>query len=172
MCGMTILHDIYATRKIISARYLATLVVFSLLALMIAQPTSAQSVTPNDEMLLSKQDAQLMFSFSRDQWNANVSAAVSKGMAKATGLPESGLGMATPHDNGFMIVRPDFSSGAEPDFIQVIVGYRAPMASLLSLETLQSMAVKAKAELAPEYNVNANVERVANGKVIFFIITR
>ena len=94
------------------------------------------------------------------------------GVSKAMGKIDRGFGMVTAHPSGFMMVNPDFSEEAAPDFIQVTVAYRKPFANNLSIEKLKELVTRAKLELAPEYNVMGDVEEHEGGKAIFFTITK
>jgi len=141
-------------------------------SLVFLSPLSVQSQTNtrDSDMILSKRDAKGVFALRRDQWNANVMATVKAGIAKATSVPETGLGMFTTNPHGFMIVKPDFSTTGLPEFIQVTVAYREPSASKMSDEAIQDIVAKAKTELSPEYKVTAKTDRVSGGLAIFFTI--
>ena len=132
----------------------------------------AQEAEPMAE-ILSKDDAQAMFAMTEDQWLANVQGAVASGMAKPVGTPGSGFGMAMSTAEGdILMVRPSYGEDKQtPEFIQVTVGYRDPRSALLTDAMLQETIRAAQAEMKPEYDVMANVERIAGGVSIFFIIT-
>jgi hypothetical protein len=130
----------------------------------------AQSAEPDDQMILSKSDATMIFSLSRDQWNKNVSAAAISGEARAMGKAENGYGMVSEHVMGFMIVNPDYSSEDKPGFIQVSVAYRAPYSSQINDQTLMKTILQAREELAPEFSVIGDVQHLEGGLGVFFII--
>lgn len=140
----------------------------------ILEPARAELPTElSDERILSKDDARVMFSMSKDQWLANVQQAVTTGVANAMGTPETGLGMATSTPGGdLLIVRPNYGENDQkPDFIQVTVGYREPRATLLTDSVLEDAIQAARAQMEPEYDVIGTVERLPGGVSVFFIIT-
>ena len=147
---------------------LAYIVIFCLTTI----PTSShsQDAPKNSDMILSKKDAALMFTLQRSEWNSNVEAAYKSGIAKAMGVAERGYGMVTPHPSGFMIVSPDYSSAGYPDFIQVTVAYRSPLAQKMTDAFLEEIILKAKTELAPKFEVIGDVNRLKGGVGIFFTI--
>ena len=149
---------------------LAYLVIFCLTT--IPASSYSQDATKDSDMILSKKDAALMFALQRSEWNNNVEAAYRSGIAKATGAAERGYGMVTPSPYGFMIVSPNYSSAGFPDFIQVTVAYRPPHAQKMTDARLEDAIQKAKTELAPEYEVIGNVDRIKGGVGIFFIISK
>jgi hypothetical protein len=55
--------------------------------------------------ILSKDDARAMFAMTEDQWLANVQQAVTSGIAKPIGAPESGVGMAMSTAEGDILSR-------------------------------------------------------------------
>src|SRR3546814_21079143 len=63
----------------------------------------AQEATPTIE-ILSKDDARAMFAMTKNQWHSNVYQAVSAGMARPMGTPETGYGLATNTPDGDMPV--------------------------------------------------------------------
>lgn len=143
-------------------------------AFLVTMPDSShsQDATNDSDMILSKKDAALMFALKRAEWNRNVEAAYKAGFAKAMGVEESGYGMVTPNPYGFMIVSPDYSSADFPDFIQVTVAYRPPHAQKITDAALEETIQKAKSELAPEYEVIGDINRLEGGVGIFFIISK
>ena len=75
-------------------------------------------------------------------------------------------------EGDLLIVRPDYGHSVnKPDFIQVVVGYRGERANLLSNSALADMFEVAKAQMAPEFSVLGNIERIAGGLSVFFIIS-
>ena len=132
----------------------------------------AQEPAPMVE-ILSKDDAQAMFAMTEDQWLANVQGALASGMAKPIGTPESGVGMAMSTAEGdILIVRPSYGEDKQnPEFIQVTVGYHDPRSAVLTDAALNEAIQAAQAQMKPEYDVMANVERITGGVSLFFIIT-
>ena len=107
----------------------------------------------------------------RAQWVVNVREAVIAGAATAMGTPETGLSMAMSRPTGELMVRLDFSAQAlRPDFIQVTVGYHYPTAAALTDAALNDAIQAAKRQMAPEYEVIGNVERITGGAIVLFII--
>tara|TARA_B100002052_G_scaffold290195_1_gene308508 strand:- start:1117 stop:1602 length:486 start_codon:yes stop_codon:yes gene_type:complete len=148
------------------------LITVAIALLILSKWAGAQSTVVDGDMILSKVDASQMFAMTRAQWNENVKAATLMGVSKAMGKIDRGFGMVTAHPSGFMMVNPDFSEEAAPDFIQVTVAYRKPFANNLSIEKLKELVTRAKLELAPKYNVMGDVEEHEGGKAIFFTITK
>jgi hypothetical protein len=114
-----------------------------------------------------------MFAMTEDQWLANVQGAVASGMAKPIGTQESDFGMAMSTAEGdIWMVRPSYGADKQnPEFIQVTVGYRDPRSALITDAALNEAIQVAQAQMKPEYDVMGNVERIAGGVSIFFIIT-
>lgn len=132
--------------------------------------TNARAQTPDQDMILSKNDAAMLFTMSRHDWNSNVESAVKSGVAKATGEKQSGYVMHTFSPNWILSVGPSYSNPQRPDFIQVTVGYREPIASELTSNELEKTIAKSQKELSPDYMVMGNVERLSGGVAIFYTI--
>ena len=123
--------------------------------------------------LLSKDDARAMFAMTREQWILNVQAAASAGSAKAFGTPQD-ISMIMSKPDWDLIVKPNYRGNeSRPDIIQVTVAYRDPKAAVIFTDTaISSLTQQAKKQLAPEFDVHANAERIQNRVVIFFLITQ
>ena len=130
----------------------------------------ARAQTPDQDMILSKDDAAMLFKMSRHDWNSNVERAVKSGVAKATGGKQSGYVMHTFTPNWILSVGPNYSNPERPDFVQVIVGYREPIASKMTSKSLNNTIEKAKSELSPDFKVTGDIERMKGGVMIFFTI--
>lgn len=133
-------------------------------------PTQAKKA--DDELILSKESADQMFSMTKDRWNARVEAAVHAGEAFAVGQRESGLGMTVPNPTGFIIVRPNYENDHAPAFIQVTVGFRESATEIVTTESLQSSIQEAKAELSPHYNVIGQIDKLEGNIAVHFIISK
>ena len=134
-------------------------------------PVLAQQPTTFE--ILSKDDAKATFAMSQQQWNENLRQLVAAGAAVHTGTESSGFGMATNTPEGYILmVKPDYSRGPRrPAFVQVTVGYRPPVPSFLTDQHLSSLIADAKTQLAPEFFVIGNFERIQGGLAVFFTIS-
>ena len=79
--------------------------------------------------------------------------------------------MKTPE--GYVITQPDYSRGnSRPAFLQVIVAY--PPGGAIPPFTDEHAAeaiAHAQKQMAPEFDVTGNMERVQGGLAFFFIIS-
>src|SRR3546814_358645 len=126
----------------------------ALMMLLLPATAVAQEATPTIE-ILSKDDARAMFAMTKNQWHSNVYQAVSAGMARPMGTPETGYGMAmnTP-DGDLLVVKPVYSKNElTPDFIQVTVGYRYPRSAHFTEEVLEAAIGTAKTQVRHDDNV-------------------
>ncbi len=123
--------------------------------------------------ILSKDDARQVFAMSRDEWLENVRQAAAAGVAKATGSTDTGVTMTMlTSSTSQLMVRPDYSgAGRTPDFVQVTVAYSPPIPRELTDKALSEAIVAAKVQMAPEFDVMGNVERIGGGVAIFFVLT-
>jgi hypothetical protein len=151
------------------AHTLKFVVVFYMASAALVANVRAQ--TSDQEMILSKYDAAMLFKTSRQDWNLNVEKAVKSGIAKATGGKHSGYVMHTFFPNWILSVGPNYSIPQRPNFIQVTVGYREPIASQMTSNELEKTITKSQKELSPDYVVTGTVERLNGGVAIFFSIT-
>lgn len=133
---------------------------------------AAQEPAPAIE-ILSKDDAREMFAMTKQEWVVNVQRAVAAGVATSTGTPETNFGMAmTTMGTDLLLVTPSYGEdGRKPEFIQVVVGYRDPTAQHLSDAALKEAIETAREQLAPEYDVIGDSERLEGGASVWFIIT-
>ena len=152
-----------------SLRYLLALAV--LLLFVPALPGTAQNA-PDVDTALSKNDATAMFAMDQASWNMNVVQAAAMGLAKAIGNAATGMGMATTHERGFLLVTPSYSSPEKPDSIQIMVGYQGEASTAMTDDNLHDVIEKAKIELAPEYDVTGDIDRFEDGAGVFFLVTR
>ena len=139
----------------------------SLAAVLLPAVAFAQQDAPAFD-LLSKDDAQAMFSMTGDQWQENVRRRVAEGAASAMETPETGVAMVTRTAAGDMLVlRPFYINGTDkPDFIQVTVSYRGPRAALLTDSALDEAFDAAQRRMGPEYELGATVERTEDGLLV------
>ena len=123
--------------------------------------------------LLSKDDARAMFAMTRAQWISNVQAAASAGSARALGTPQD-ISMIMSKPDWDLVVKPGYRGNEpKPDIIQVTVAYRDPkVAEILTDAVIGSLTQQAKKQLAPEFEVHANAERIQDRVVIFFLISQ
>lgn len=141
-------------------------------ALPLGKAADAQGV-PDEDLILSKNDAAMLFSMSAAEWEQNVKMAVGTGVAQAMRVSKGGLGMVTaPPGCDLMVVAPDYGENAgRPDFIQVIIGYREPLASIMTDQRLREMIDKAQDEMKPDYDVIGGIDQLPGGKSLYFIIS-
>jgi len=77
----------------------------------------------------------------------------------------------TTTDGDLLTVRLDYSKGdRKPVFIQVVVGYRPHRATQFSGGDLSELIAAAQRQMAPEFEVIGNAERIEGGLAIFFSI--
>jgi len=126
-----------------------------------------------DEAILSKEDAAAVFSMNKQEWNGNVLASEAVGLT-ATIEGENGvLKMGIQYSEGVaMLVSPSYDYGdARPSFVQVVVVYPEPLASIFTEETARAVKEKAVAEMSPEYDVTALHEESEIGFMFHFFIS-
>ncbi len=71
-----------------------------------------------------------------------------------------------------LLVTPNYDEdGRKPEFIQVVVGYRDPTAQHLSDAALKEAIETAREQMAPEYDMIGDSERLEGGVSVWFIIT-
>ena len=143
--------------------------IFVTIILLLASAVVAQSA---DRQILSKDDTRAIFAMSREQWEANLSAAIALGQAQPYESAEDVTGMLTEHFGGtIMIVRPLYDIGSpRPMAIQVIVGYQKPLSYALTDAGLAATIDSARRQLAPEFDVLAHVMRHEAVVVVIFVI--
>ena len=85
------------------------------------------------EGVYSKAHAAQMFKISVSDWNANVMAV--QGLGNST----DGYGIAIQTPDGYLIVRPNSSAPAKPEFLSVTLGFPPAQAQYLTEEMLQEV---------------------------------
>jgi len=122
--------------------------------------------------LVSKADAIRLFKLTKQQWLQEIRAAVSSGQAVATGGDPQIPGMSTTTPEGdILVVRVDYSKDdRKPLFIQVMVGYRQHRAKLFTDGNVKDAIVAAQRQMAPEFEVVANADRIEGGLAFFIQI--
>jgi hypothetical protein len=136
-------------------------------------PSAAEQRTPSEIEILSKADALRLFGLTKEQWLRNVRDAVATGGATQTyRQPSPMVGMATTTPEGDLLtVNLDYSkSDSRPVFIQVIVGYRPDRAARFTDQSVRDAIAAAQRQMAPEFEVHGNSERIEGGLGIFFAI--
>lgn len=150
------------------------LVILAGYAVLLAQsPSAAQQRTPNEIEILSKADALRLFGLTKDEWRRNVRDAVAVGAATQTYRePSPMLGMATTTPEGDLLtVNLDYSKGeSRPVFIQVIVGYKPHRAARITDQMVRDSVAAVQRQMAPEFEVHGNAERIESGLGVFFAI--
>ncbi len=135
--------------------------------------SAAQQRTPSEIEILSKADALRLFGLTKEQWLRNVADAVAAGVATQTyRQPSPMVGMATTTPEGDLLtVNLDYSKGdSRPVFIQVIIGYRPDRAARFADQMVRDAIAAAQRQMAPEFEVHGNSERIEGGLGIFFAI--
>jgi len=155
----------------IKRQFLAGTFILISFALILSGAAFAENAPQDKDMILSKQDARQMFEMTRNAWTANVRGIAQLGAAQVIGKEEEGLVMVTQTPLAILWVRPFYENPDRPMFIQVTVGYRQPIAALMSDDKLKTVIDKAKIELSPEFNVQGAVEHIKGGTAIFFTVT-
>lgn len=81
------------------------------------------------------------------------------------------MSILTPH--GLVTTRLDFSQGdGRPTFVQVAVAYPPGQRQPALTEALaKEMMADVKRQMAPEFEVMGEIERIHGGLALFFIIT-
>ncbi len=150
------------------------LVAFAGLLAAMSDSASAEQLATTETELLSKADAVRLFSLTKDQWLQEVRRAVARGAAIQTPGYPSLVGMSTTTAEGDLLtVSLDYSQGdARPAFGQVVVGYRPPRVARFDEATVRKILEAAKRQMAPEFDVMGNAERIEGGLAFFFMITR
>lgn len=122
--------------------------------------------------ILSKADAVRLFGLTKDQWLQEVGRAVASGVAQRTPGDQRFTGMATTTAKGDIVtIRLDYSKGDErPSFIQVILGYRSHRARLFNDRDFPDLLAAAQRQMAPEFDVIGNAERLEGGLGVFLTI--
>jgi hypothetical protein len=146
--------------------------IIAAILLMLSLAAPAVAGPPDDDLILSKSDAQAMFAFSRSRWEANVAAVVAARLGEVTGSPKTGTGVSFKTPVGVVQTLPIYvDSDAKPNKLQVTVEYQRLAGWLLSDVSVQSAIAKAEQEMLPEYIVNGNFKRVEGGGLtVFFTI--
>ena len=151
-------------------RTFETLIVSSLCVLFLTVQSEAQIESSLE--ILSKSDAQLMFTLDKKTWNQNVLNAASLGMAKPIRGLDGVIQMGTKHADGiFMVVSPDYGENSgKPSFIQVGVMYTTAIANLMSGNTLLEIEKATVQQMQPEFDVMMTSESTESGLLILFTI--
>jgi hypothetical protein len=154
----------------LKARFIATLV----LALVAAGAGDRVGAEPSDIEILSKADAIQLFGMSRRQWEQNVLGAIITGSATATPSSNTGMmGMTIRAPHGLVSTRLDYARGdARPAAVHVVVThtpsqYPGPLTDELARELIAT----AQRQLAPEFDLTGEMERIQGAVVFFYTIT-
>jgi hypothetical protein len=152
----------------LTLRRARTFTVLSLLCGSIAGVSTAASQSGLE--ILSKADAVQLFKMSKQQWQQNVATVVAAGLG--TPSPDgTTLSVKTP--TGYAITRPDYSRGnSRPAFVQVTIAYPpgGPLPAFTDTMAADLIA-HTQQQMAPEFDVLGNTERLQGGLVFFFIIS-
>jgi hypothetical protein len=112
------------------------------------------AATPDDQMILSKADADMMFRLSLDEWNQNVRMAQQAGMSRSSGEPENGLVQMLETPQGGLTVNPHYEkSKRKPDYLLVTVGYRPPHSQIFTEKGVRELLDLAIVQLGGTYVV-------------------
>jgi len=157
-------------------RRASVIVALSLLASELVPPAAAQKT---DFEIMSKADAIMLFKMPRQQWQQNVASAVAAGKATATGFQSNIIGMriAAPPDpygcgKGWITTRLDYRNGdARPAAVEVDVAWPPGEGPSLADSLAKEAIATVERQMAPEFEVIGNFERLAGGQAFFFIIT-
>jgi hypothetical protein len=142
------------------------------LFVLVAVVTSAVAASKDLE-LLSKADAQSMFSSTRDEWKEKINRAVIAGAARHYGADPRAPAIMTETPDGILIVSGLYDRGdSRPSALHVSTVYRPNSAGArMGNDRINELIRVAKKQMLPEYSVIANFDRVGGGLLIDFFIT-
>ena len=138
---------------------------------------SFMSVTSaEDNRILAKEDADLMFSWDLDKWNTNVTTAKLLGVSKtfmedkflATGLPMMTIG-GPVGDGMILTVTPMYSENSLDEIYVDSVNTRWVETDQAVIDTIFNSAVD---EMQPEYNVETYLLYKEGNQIFRFIISK
>ena len=137
---------------------------------LVANASSKQLPRPSE--ILSKTDTRAVFSMSKAQWHSDLRRLVPAGLAKPVGSEASGLGRSTELPEGVVVlVVPNYlKSSDRPDFIQVFAGYSRPISETLDEVAIDDLLRVTRARMAPDYQIDVNVQRTKGGVSFLFQI--
>jgi hypothetical protein len=132
----------------------------------------------SDIEILSKNDAVRMFKFSREEWNASVREAVTRGLAKATRSSDGTFTQYIMGDGWILGAIPLYDEGNDrvPFALQVSTAYRPShfMTTLIDQDAKASADVcqRARKQMLPEFSVECALERAGGGVMFIFTIRK
>lgn len=150
----------------------------ALFAALLALSPLARGAYASDAEILSKDDATKMFTLSREEWNANVRAAVSAGRAKATRSVDGTFTQYVFGDGWILGVIPLYEETSDrvPFAVQVSTAYRPShfMTKRVEQDAELPSAVcqRARKSMQPEFSVSCATERAGGGVMFIFTITK
>jgi len=129
-----------------------------------------------DNRILAKEDADLMFSWDLDKWNANVTTAKLLGVSRtfmedkflATGLPMITIG-GPVGDGMILTVTPMYSENSLDEIYVDSVNTRWVETDQAVIDTIFNSAVD---EMQPEYNVETYLLYKEGNQIFRFIISK
>ena len=129
-----------------------------------------------DNRILAKEDADLMFSWDLDKWNTNVTTAKLLGVSKtfmedkflATGLPMMTIG-GPVGDGMILTVTPMYSENSLDEIYVDSVNTRWVETDQAVIDTIFNSAVD---EMQPEYNVETYLLYKEGNQIFRFIISK
>jgi hypothetical protein len=129
-----------------------------------------------DNRILAKEDADLMFSWDLDKWNANVTTAELLGVSRtfmedkflATGLPMMTIG-GLVGDGMILTVTPMYSENSLDEIYVDSVNTRWVETDQAVIDTIFNSAVD---EMQPEYNVETYLLYKEGNQIFRFVISK
>ena len=142
------------------------------LLLAVALHGSSAQAQKQDGDVLSKEDARLLFAMSRQQWEENVNTAVRAGFATPHSSAPTMIGMQVTAPRGHVITELDYSRGpTKPRSIHLVLAYPAGSgATPYTDASARELLAHTRKQMAPEFDVTGNVERIEGGFAFFFTI--
>lgn len=123
--------------------------------------------------LVSKRDARKLFATPRHQWSENVRRAAASGMAVPLrqGGPRS-VGMSVRAAGGAVSTLLRYDAGdARPTAVLFVMWYDTPDAQNLTDAFARRIVATVKRQLAPEFHVMGETDRLEQGVAFYFFIT-
>lgn len=143
-----------------------------LIVMCIAVAAHGAPAQSQDSEILSKHDARLLFTMSRDQWQERVNDAVKGGFATPYSSSPTMTGMQVKAPGGYVITQLDYSHGAtKPALIQIVVTYPPGHGPSTYAEArAKQVLADTRKQMAPEFDVVGKTQRIEGGLAFSFTI--
>lgn len=147
----------------------------ALVAVVLSLPGPALAEKPQQTAieLVSKRDARKLFATPRHQWKENVRRAAASGMAVP--LRQAGsrsVGMSVRAAGGAVSTLLRYDAGdARPTAVMFVMWYDSPDAQNLTDAFARRIVATVKRQMAPEFHVMGETDRLETGVAFYFFIT-